>query len=84
MPDAQACNTTQAQVGCQAGNIYHRDNSSPYVQFSNTPVTITYGIGEATCHIANKTVHFQGVQVRASVFNVTQQNGIGILGSATN
>jgi hypothetical protein len=84
VPDAQACNTSQTQAGCQAGGIYHPDDSSTYAQLSNTPVIITYGIGEATGYIANETVHFQGVEIKDqyffNVFNVTQQNGIGILG----
>jgi hypothetical protein len=70
MSDAQACNAPQTQARCPAGSIYYRDDTSTYVQLSNTPVTITYGIGEATGHIAGETVHFQGVQARASAASV--------------
>jgi hypothetical protein len=44
MSDAQACNAPQTQARCPAGSIYYRDDTSTYVQLSNTPVTITYGI----------------------------------------
>jgi hypothetical protein len=70
MSDAKASNAPQTQAGCPAGSIYYRDDTSTYVQLSNTPVTITYGIGEATGHISSETVRFQGVQVRASATSV--------------